>query len=131
MTVYVPNDKDRAIVRELAAYGVTHDAICKIIGVSDETMRKYYRRELDLSATEANSKVAQTLFKMATSGEHVAATIFWLKTRARWQEIMRVEGNVNVQGGIDAPTRPFDVEDVERWLERRRAQLAALDHKPH
>ena len=35
---------------------------------------------------EANYKVAQTLYQMATSGECPAATIFWAKTRNHLRE---------------------------------------------
>ena len=35
---------------------------------------------------EANLKVAQSLFQMATNGKNVAAAIFWMKARAGWRE---------------------------------------------
>jgi predicted DNA-binding protein (UPF0251 family) len=34
----------------------------------------------------AASKVANSLFKQATSGKNTAATIFWLKVRKGWKE---------------------------------------------
>ena len=36
--------------------------------------------------TEANAKVAQTLFTMATVDKNVAAAIFWMKARGGWRE---------------------------------------------
>ena len=39
----------------------------------------------DRAAAEANSQVAQTLFKKAIAGDTTAA-IFWLKCRAGWRE---------------------------------------------
>jgi hypothetical protein len=41
---------------------------------------------LDRGSIEATAKVAQTLFGMATSGQNVAAAIFWMKARAGWRE---------------------------------------------
>jgi hypothetical protein len=58
-----------------------------MIGIrSAKTLRKHFRAELDRGGLEANSNVAQALYKMATSGKHAAATMFWLKCRAHWRE---------------------------------------------
>lgn len=83
---FVPTDKERATVKAMAGYGIKQDDIARVIGVHGETLRKAFRHELDIAATEANAQVAQSLFKMATSGQNVAAAIFWLKTRAGWKD---------------------------------------------
>ena len=51
-----------------------------------KTLRKHFRRELDRGTIEANAKVAQTLFTMATVDKNVAAAIFWMKARGGWRE---------------------------------------------
>ena len=61
------------------------------IGISDPTLRRAFRDELDKAGIEANAKVAEVCFKMATSGKVPAATFFWLKTRAGWREVLRQE----------------------------------------
>jgi hypothetical protein len=67
--------------------GIPHQDIALKIGIrSPKTIRKYFRQELDLGVTEANYKVAKTLFEMATSGDCPAATIFWAKTRNGFRE---------------------------------------------
>ena len=82
-----PTQEQRQLVRSFAAVGISQEAIAKQIGVrSPKTLRKHFREELDRGSTEANYKVAQTLFRMATSGEHPAATIFWMKTRNGFRE---------------------------------------------
>jgi hypothetical protein len=82
----VTNDK-RQTVRVLAGYGLKHEEITHMIGIrSPKTLRKYFQNELESGRAEASAQVAQTLFKMATSGTHPAATMFWLKTQARWRE---------------------------------------------
>ena len=99
---YEPNDKDRAVVKALAAYGVPQEQIGARIGISHVTLRKYYQSELDLSAMEANAKVAETCYAMAVSGQNPAATFFWLKTRAGWREVERIE---HVGGDGEGPVR--------------------------
>jgi replication-associated recombination protein RarA len=82
-----PTQEQRHLVRSMAGMGIPHGEIARKIGVrSPKTLRKHFRHELDLGATEANYKVAQTLFQMATSGKSPAATIFWAKTRNRFKE---------------------------------------------
>lgn len=82
----VTNDK-RQTVRVLAGYGLKQEEIVHMIGIrSPKTLRKYFQNELESGTAEASAQVAQTLYKMATSGKHPAATMFWLKTRARWRE---------------------------------------------
>jgi hypothetical protein len=71
----------------MAAMGTPQEDTARLIGIrSPKTLRKHFRKELDLGATEANYKVATTLFSMATSGQCPAATIFWMKTRNRFRE---------------------------------------------
>jgi hypothetical protein len=75
------------MVKTRSAYGVPQEQIARQVGLrSPKTLRKHFRDELDRGETEANTKVAQTLFGMATSGDHPAATFFWLKVRAGWRE---------------------------------------------
>lgn len=82
-----PTDQQRKLVKSLAATGVRETDIARRIGIrSAKTLRKHFREELDGGALEANCTVAGTLFRMAKSGEHPAATFFWLKTRAGWRE---------------------------------------------
>jgi hypothetical protein len=81
------NEEKRKTVRALAGYGMPHEQIALIVGIrSPKTLRKYFHSELASGSAEANAQVTQTMFRMATSGAHPAATMFWLKTRARWSE---------------------------------------------
>ena len=80
-----PTAETRSTVAALASFGVTGHAIAAQLGISQPTLRKYYRHDLDTGAVAANAKVAGTLFKLATGG-NVTAAIFWLKVRAGWRE---------------------------------------------
>lgn len=90
-----PNDEQRRTVKALAAVGVPQEAIASYIGIDPKTLRKAFRAELDHGSLEANVKVAQTLFSMATVDRNVAAAIFWMKARGGWREknVLDTDGN--------------------------------------
>jgi hypothetical protein len=58
-----------------------HDQIAIVIGVrSPKTVRKYFRKELRLGATEAFATVLRVAYEMASSGDHPDMTDWWLST---------------------------------------------------
>src|ERR671933_2097445 len=82
----------RRTVKALAGYGLTHEQIASVIGLrSPKTLRKHFRRELAGGRAEADARVGQTLYQMATSGKHPAATLFYMKCRCGWREQPREE----------------------------------------
>ena len=82
-----PTQQQREMVRSLTAFGVRQEDIARKLGIrSSKTLRKHFREELDTGAADANASVAQTAYKMATSGRCPIITIFWLKSRAGWKE---------------------------------------------
>lgn len=83
-----PSEEQRKAVQAMAGYGIPHENISTVLGISPHTLRQHYRKELDTGSIIANSAVAQNLFKLATGTgrEAVTAAIFWLKTRAGWSE---------------------------------------------
>jgi hypothetical protein len=85
-TTYVPTEEQRRTVRAMSGYGIPQTDIATILEIDAKTLRKHFRRELDRGSIEATTKVAQTLFSMATSGQNTAAAIFWMKARAGWRE---------------------------------------------
>lgn len=89
---YAPTAKDRLTVKVMVAGGFERAAMAAVIGISQPTLRKHFRHELDTAAAEANSAVVASLYQMATKGKNVAAAIWWSKTRMRWSEKIVVEG---------------------------------------
>lgn len=87
-----PDDKSRKQVSLMAGIGLTHDQISKVMQISDETLRKHYKKELETAKSVLNAQVASNLFRIATSSEKgaVAAAIFWMKTRAGWKETIDI-----------------------------------------
>ncbi|MBS0640902.1 MAG: hypothetical protein JSS43_13575 [Proteobacteria bacterium] len=107
---FIPTPEQRRTARAMAAYGIPQIEIAAVIGISDRTLRKAFREELDRAATEANAKVAEVCFRMATSGKVPAATFFWLKTRAGWREVNRFEHT----GGQGGPIQVAALEDSRK-----------------
>ena len=76
-----PSGEQQRMVKTMAALGTRHEDIATILEITPKTLRKHFRVELSRGAIEANAKVGQTLFSMATSGRNIAATIYWERTR--------------------------------------------------
>ena len=84
--LFVPTEEQLRTVRAMAGYGMPHMDIGTFLDIDAKTLRKHFTRELELGSIEATTKVAQSLFRMATEGKNVAAAIFWMKARAGWRE---------------------------------------------
>ena len=82
---YIKKDNYVKTVEALSVAGVTQKLIAQILKISEPTLRKHFREELDTSKARANAVISQALFKNAKDG-NVAAQIFWLKTQAGWKE---------------------------------------------
>lgn len=112
--------------------GTRQEDIATVIGISLRTLTRNYREELDRGAIEANSRVAQSLFQIATNVDEegkrekgaVTAAIFWLKVRARWKETSVLEH-------VDAT--PVTAQDAHDELKRLigKHKEAAADRKEH
>lgn len=113
-----PDEEKRTMVKSLSAMGIRYEDIAKKLSISDDTLRKYYKLELDLGRIEANAKMANALFQQGINGS-VPAAIFWLKTRAGWKETQTMEhvgdSLIKVITGIDEPIET-DFESPENKL---------------
>lgn len=81
-----PTDASRRQVEAMAGYGIPQEQIALSLDITENTLRKYYRRELDLGVVKANAKVAETLFNQATREGNTTAAIWWSKSRMGWRE---------------------------------------------
>ena len=75
------SEEQKRIVKTMAGLGTPHEDIAAVLEITAKTLRKHFRSELTLGAIEANARVGQTLFAMATSGRNIAASIYWDRTR--------------------------------------------------
>ena len=114
-----PDAAIRKQVEAMAGYGVPETDIAGVIGIDPKTLRRHYRTELKFGHVKANAKVAENLYRKATSDgpQSVTAAIFWLKTRARWKEVVVSEVT-------------HDASDTVRTLMLRIAETGRRLHDP-
>lgn len=110
---YEPTAQNRTWVKLAAAGGIEQAHMAGALGITRNTLRKYYKGELANGSTDANVQVVGALFKKATSGANVIAQIWWTKSRMGWKEITTVENT-----GPDG--KPIQQEVTYRWAEPER-----------
>ena len=84
---HAPTDEDRKLVEKLAGLGVPQAEIGQLVqdGINQDTLRKYYRKELTVGQAKASSRVGEALFRKCMDGD-TTALIWWTKTRLQWRE---------------------------------------------
>ena len=105
---YLVTADTRKQVYNLSIVGTRYEDIALIMGINNDTLKKYYSEELEKGRIEANAAVAGTLYEKAKQGD-TPSMLFWLKTRAGWSEKntteLTGEGgapiNIKVVTGID------------------------------
>ena len=86
--LHKPTEESRRNVRGLAGLGMTVDDISRLVGITENTLRKHYPNEMARGRAEANVRVSEALFKAATrANPNVMAQMFWLKNRAGWKDL--------------------------------------------
>jgi hypothetical protein len=110
---FEPTDEQRKLVKTLSGFGIPQVDIATHLEIDPTTLRRHFRRELDRGMIEANVKVAQSLFQLATQGKNVAAAIFWMKARAQWREKHEGEHGYGQVAVISRVPRAEDLTDDE------------------
>ena len=105
---HIPTEESRKLVRSLAAVGTRYVDIAHKLEITDDTLRKHYKAELEDGRIDANAQIANTLFQQAKKGNMTAA-IFWLKTRAGWKETNVTE----LAAGEGAEIKGINISFVE------------------
>jgi hypothetical protein len=104
---YEPTPADRATVQNLAALGATHKEIAMCIGrtgISEPTLRKHFRRELNNSLTEVKALAMSQVVAAMKRGE-AWAVCFFLKCRGGWREKQEIEHSGPNGGGLQMVIR--------------------------
>jgi DNA-binding CsgD family transcriptional regulator len=73
---FIPTEEQERRVKTMAACGISHENIAARLEITPKTLRKHFRKELTHGTTDAHLAIRQTLFKMATSGRNIAASIY-------------------------------------------------------
>ena len=110
----------------LCVNGIAQSRIAAHIGIDAKTMRKFYRRELDLGTERANAEVTANLFRIASTGSDaaaVAAAKYWLGCKARWRDVSRHEVDVpSNRGGISGVLKQCGLDEPEGSARERIAK---------
>ena len=105
---YAPTDSQRSLVESAAAFGLIQADIAEQLKISEPTLRKHFRDELNGGAFKANMKVGGNMYALtqSTSEEvRLRACQWWTARRMGWKET-----NVNEQVGKDGG--PIETKDV-------------------
>jgi hypothetical protein len=88
----------RRQVEAMAGFGVPEVDIARVFAIDPKTLRKHYRDELDTGHVKATAKVAEFLYRKATTDgpQAVTAAIFRLKTRGGWRETPQTHVGVSL-----------------------------------
>lgn len=123
---HIPTEFIRDKVREYATV-LTNEKLCQILGISTDTLRKYYYEDLVNSRIEAEIELGMSLVKDGMSGNDRARE-FWLRSKAGWRTNQGVE-LTGADGG------PIDLRMLENLtdadlaaLEKAATALAGMDH---
>ena len=117
---FEPTAEQRRMARAMSGLGLPQEQIALLLEVDPKTLRKHFRDDLDRGMAEANVKVGQSLFNMATQGNNVAAAIFWMKARAGWREKQEVVVSPNTGWFIEGCPELSEDE----WTRQAQASLA-------
>jgi hypothetical protein len=93
---HVRSEAVAKVVAQMAAVGAPINTICVALNIRPGQLKQHYGNELAHASELANSHVALTALRMATSGKDPATTKFWLKARNNWKDGDKGDGNDSV-----------------------------------
>lgn len=86
---HVPTEETRKQVTAASGFGLRHEKIAILLGITDKTLRRKYRKELDAGSSLAQFNVAKQCYDMAMKGDRTM--IIWFeKTRSGMRETVQV-----------------------------------------
>jgi hypothetical protein len=131
-----PTRRSRRLIKRMVSAGLTVKSIAQVVELSEDTLTKYYRQELDTGLDESIALAERSLYRRGLKGD-TTALIFWLKARAQWRD--RDAMNVQVAQILpDAEKVKLDVKGVEDAVFKALAQMrpnakskpAVIEHSP-
>jgi len=85
---FIPTNDDRKTVEIMTACGFNHAQVCNQLGptgLSEKTLIKYFRRELDTAVDKANARMGAKAYQMGLGGSERMVQ-YWLNCRAGWKD---------------------------------------------
>jgi hypothetical protein len=106
---YEPTAKQRALVENAAAIGITQAEIANQLKIDEKTLRKHFRDELSSGKFKVDMLAGKTVTKLMGESKddrvRLEAAKYYTARRMGWKET-----NVNEQVGKDGG--PIDTKDV-------------------
>lgn len=115
---YKPNIEHTTRITDMARAGIPRHLIASNIGISEETLVKYYEHELRHATSNAVAAIANTVYSQALNDGCTKSQALYLKTqgaRFGWVE-RQVIDNVQSQEELDALKQKL--ADLEKQHER-------------
>lgn len=99
---FVPKDEHRRIVKIMAGFAIPQQQIALALEISDRTLRKHFKRELQISAAQVHAQLAGNLLRLSNGSDGTAlkATLEGLRMRFGWSSyaLPPVQERVPVKG---------------------------------
>lgn len=107
---FVATKEQREIVIMGSACGRTHAMIAELLGISDDTLTRHFRKELDEGLEVVNARLGNKLYEGALSGDAKKLEM-WFDRRGgpNWRKKTGVEHS----GPNGAPIEYHDLSDEE------------------
>ncbi len=109
--------EQRRTVRAMAGYGAPRSSIAAYLRIDVVRLNALLGAELDQAEADANTKVAQALFQMATRQNNVAAAIFWMKARAGWREKVEIKAVVDDISRMSDEALQAEIRRLDREIQ--------------
>ncbi len=125
--VYKPTQRDRDVVRMLAAAGISQDIIARRVGVSIPTLTRAYRDDLAAPRELARAQIIEQLHKQMMSGSTTAAE----KLRGMIDEadLAAIEERRKAAPVPDKPMASEKETVAKKVMQARRAEQAGTEGK--
>lgn len=125
---HIPTEDTRRQVSVCMTLGLTHHQIGMLLGVTDDTIRKHYKKEIEVGKAGMTINVANNLYNIATDPDHknaATAAIFWMKAQGGWRETVRTEVTGADGGALQVESSPIDSKALS--YEQRQALREILE----
>lgn len=109
---FIPTKEQQMVVEVMIAGGIPYETIRQTVinphtnnPIGIQAFQRAFKEQIARGGAAATQKVIATMFKMATSGQSPASTMFWLKCRCQWREVHRHEH-------VDPHGRPLGADPI-------------------
>lgn len=99
-------DAHKEMVYDLAASGLSNDAVARVMGISKERLQTLFEHELGTAYEVAHAQMARSLWINGAAGE-TGAALGWIRNhnRSNWASLVKTEktdkGAAQDEAGID------------------------------